>query len=130
MVRRGSARDQRGVTSLEFTLVMSMLIVVFLLMLQFALKVHAQRIATAAAEEGLADAASYTGSSAQGRATARAYLARLGTGLVDTQVAAGREADTAWVEVTGEAQPFLPFLPVHVEVRVQRRIEQFVEEGS
>lgn len=122
-----SARDS-GVTSVEFSLVMSMLIVVFLLMLQFTLRVHAQRLATAAAEEGLAAATAYSGSAASGENTTRSYLARLGPGLTGAEVQVSRGQRTAAVVVTGAAQEFLPFLDVRIQVRVQGPVEVFVEE--
>ena len=42
-----------GAMALEFMLVITAVIVVFLVMLQYAARAHAHRIATAAAEEGL-----------------------------------------------------------------------------
>lgn len=116
-------------TSVEFSLVMALLIVVFLLMLQFALRAHAQRVATAAAEEGLQAAAAYSGSAARGEAATRHYLERLDPGLTRARVQVRRDDRVAVVRVTAVAQRFLPFLDVHVSVRVEGPVERFVEEA-
>src|SRR5690349_5784597 len=60
-------RSERGAIAIEFMLVLSMLVVVFLVMLQYAVRAHAHRIVTAAAEEGLAATAAYDGSAEAGR---------------------------------------------------------------
>lgn len=121
-------RDERGAIAIEFMLVISMLLVVFLLMLQYALKAHAHRIASAAAEEGLVAATGYSGTAAQGRQVAREYVERLGPGLAATEVRAERGSRTASVMVAGNAEQFLPFLTVHVAVTLEGPVERFVEE--
>lgn len=61
MRRATRERNERGAMAIEFLLAITMLTLVFLLMLQYAVKVHAQRVATAAAEEALSAAAAYDG---------------------------------------------------------------------
>lgn len=113
--------------AIEFLLTMSMLIVVFLVMLQYAVKVHAERIATAAAEQGLAAAASYHGSTSDGERAANNLLTHLGPGLANSDVTAARTATTATVTVTGTVTQLIPFLPVNVTVRVEGPVERFVD---
>lgn len=112
--------------AIEFMLVISMLIVVFLLMLQYAVRAHAERVANAAAEQGLAATASYDGSSASGRSVTREYLSKLGPGLHDATVTAGRSPTTATVSVSGSVDQLIPFLTVTVHVRVRGPVERFV----
>ena len=128
MTRQQRSRDERGAIAIEFMLVMSMLLVVFLLMLQYAVRAHAEHIASAAAREGLAAAVAYDGSAAQGQQTAQRYLARLGPGLHGASVSAERGSNVAVVTVSGEAQQFIPFLTVDVRVRVEGPVERFVEQ--
>jgi Flp pilus assembly protein TadG len=123
---QGQVRDERGVMALEFLLVISMLIVVFLLMLQYAVRAHAQRIATAAAQEGLATASSYDGTASDGERTATQYLTSIGPGLASSHVSATRSATTATVTVTGEVDQLIPFLGVTVRVHVEGPVERFV----
>lgn len=119
-------RGERGVVAVEFLLVISMLIVVFLLMLQYAVRVHAERIASAAAQQGLGAATEYSGSAARGRHVATDYLTRLGPGLHDASVEASRTGATATVVVAGEVEQLIPFLDVHVRVAVHGPVERFV----
>ena len=119
-------RDERGALSIEFLLVISALILVFLLMLQYAMQAHAHRVAQAAAEEALAAASAYDGSAASGEAAGNHYLTDLGS-LSDTNVTVTRTGTTASVTVTGDGQQVLPFVPVHVSVHLQGPLEHFVE---
>ena len=121
-------RSERGAIAIEFMLVLSMLVVVFLLMLQYAVRAHAHRIATAAAEEGLATAAAYDGSAEAGRETAARYVDRLGPDLKGTVVTASRSATTARVGVSGEVEQLIPFLTVRVSAEVEGPVERFVED--
>ena len=120
-------RSERGAIAIEFMLVLSMLVVVFLVMLQYAVRAHAHRIATAAAEEGLATAAAYDGSAEAGRNTAENYVNDLGPNLKGTVVTASRSATTARVGVSGEVEQLIPFLTVRVSVQVEGPVERFVE---
>lgn len=123
-------RDERGVVAIEFMLVISMLIVVFLLMLQYAVRAHAERVAAAAAEEGLAAATTYDGTAGDGARVATDYLTRLRPGLNDTAVDASRNPTSATVTVSGNVEQLIPFLPVRVHVHVEGPVERFVEESA
>lgn len=126
MHRARRTRDERGSLSIEFLLVISALMLVFLLMLQYAMQAHAHRIAQAAAEEALAAASAYDGSAASGEATGEHYLNDLGS-LSATNVTVTRTESTATVTVTGDGQQVLPFVAVHVSVHLEGPIEHFVE---
>ena len=126
MHRARRTRDERGALSIEFLLVISALMLVFLLMLQYAMQAHAHRIAQAAAEEALAAASAYDGSAASGEATGEHYLGDLGS-LSATNVTVTRTGSTATVTVTGDGQQVLPFVAVHVSVHLEGPIEHFVE---
>ena len=124
-VRRHRGED--GVVAIEFMLVMGMLITVFLLTLQYAVRAHAERIATAAAEEGLAAAAAYQASAAEGHRTAVDYLAALGPRLHHPRVQVTRTTEHAAVRVSGEVDQLVPFLPVSVSVEVAGPVERWVQ---
>jgi hypothetical protein len=116
-----------GLIAIEFMLVKSMHIAVFLLTLQYAVRAHAERIATAAAEEGLAAAAAYRASAADGHRTAIDYLAALGPRLHHPRVQVTRTPEQATVRVSGEVDQLVPFLPVRVSVEVAGPVERWVE---
>ncbi len=122
-------RSERGAIGVEFMLIISMLIVVFLVMLQYAVRAHAHRIVTAAAEEGLAATAAYDGSAEEGRRTAQRFIDDLGQGVENAVVTASRSAATARVTVKGEVEEFVPFLTVEVSAEVEGPVERFVEEA-
>ena len=126
MSRRMPRRSERGAMAVEFMLVVSVLIAVFLLMLQYAVRAHAERIASAAADQGLAAASSYHGTPAVGRQVARDYLTRLGPGLHGASVAARRTNTFATITVSGKVDQLIPFLAVRVHVHVQGPVERFV----
>ena len=119
-------RDEQGAMAIEFMLVMSMLIVVFLLMLQYALKVHAERVAQAAADQALAAATAYDGSPTDGQAAGTAYLAGAGHTLLHPKISVTRTPTVASATVTGDVTAFIPFLPVSLSVHVQGPVEKFV----
>lgn len=120
-------RNERGALSIEFLLVIGALMLVFLVMLQYAVKAHAHRVAEAAAEEALAAAAAYDGSATAGQSAANHYLDDIGSDLANPQVQVNRNQTTAAVTVTGDVQPFIPFLSVHVYVHMEGPVEKFVE---
>ena len=119
-------RDERGAMAIEFMLVMSMLIVVFLLMVQYALKVHAERVAQAAADQALAAATAYDGSPTAGQAAGRSYLTGSGHTLLNPRISVTRTTTIASATVTGDVTAFIPLLPVSVSVHVQGPVEKFV----
>lgn len=123
-VRR--TRDERGALSIEFLLVITALMLVFLLMLQVAVKAHARRVAEAAAEEALAAASAYDGDAATGAEVGRRTLTDLGN-LSHTTVTVHRSATTVSVTVAGDVEQLMPLLPVHVTVRLEGPVEHFVE---
>lgn len=122
-------RNERGALAIEFMLVLGMFVVVFLVMLQYAVREHAERIASAAAEEGLAAAAAYDGSAEDGRRAAEQYVHGLSPALQNASVSVTRSATSARVEVTGEVEQLAPFLPVRVTVEVRGPVERFVGDG-
>jgi hypothetical protein len=126
MLRVRRSRDERGALSIEFLLVISALMLVFLLMLQYAMQAHANRVAQAAAEEALVTASAYDGSVLAGEAAGNRYLNDLGS-LSNGNVTVFRTGDTASVTVTGDGQQVLPFVPVNVSVHLEGPIEHFVE---
>ena len=126
MHRARRTRDERGALSIEFLLVISALMLVFLVMLQYAVTAHAHRAAEVAAEEALAAASAYDGTAASGKQAGNHTLSDLGA-LSNTTVVVTRSGTTASATVTGDVEQLIPFLPVHVTVHIEGPVEQFVE---
>lgn len=113
--------------AIEFLLVVGTLMLIFLVMLQYALRAHAHRVAEAAAEEALAAAAAYEGTTASGQTAAKDTLHDLGDDLRHPTVVVTRNQTQATATVKGDVQPFIPFLSVHVTVHLESPVEKFVE---
>ena len=127
MARTRRIRDQRGALSIEFLAVIGVLILVFLIMLQYAVAAHAHRIAQAAAEQALATASAYDGTTTAAEQTGKEYLANLGTDITNPTITATRTPQTASVTITGDVRQLVPFLPVHLSIHLRGPVEHFVD---
>src|SRR5215216_5743629 len=108
--RLGSARSERGSTSVQMVILMPVLFSVMFLGLQAALFYHARTVAIAAAQEGARAAGSETGSAPEGIAAAAAFIAAAGGADVieGASVSGRRSAATATVTVSGTSLSVLP----------------------
>jgi hypothetical protein len=101
-----------------------------MLVVQFALWQHAQHVASAAAQEGARAARLEGGTRAAGATTARAFVDALGSAIVlRPRVTAVRDADSARVEVDGEAITLVPWLHLPVRAVAQAPTERFRPEA-
>jgi Flp pilus assembly protein TadG len=116
-------RRERGSASVELVVAAPLMLLLIMMVVQFAMWAHATHIAQAAANSGVQTARAYHSSADAGRAQASSVLDQLaGTVLTGTRVDARRDATTATVTVTGDAAAVLPglHLPVHVSVTAPR----------
>ncbi len=122
---RGSAHEG-GAATAELVIAIPLLLLLVLLVVQFALWQHAVHVADAAAQEGARAARLQGGTAAEGEARARVFLAQLSpTILAHPEVVARRDADSARVEVAGEALVLVPGLHLPVRVASQGSVERF-----
>ena len=128
MRRAHLARDERGALSIEFLLVLGAFLVVFLVMLQLAVRAHADRVATAAAEDALAAASAYDGTVSAGESAGNRSLSGSTPNSTTPRSAVTRSSTTATATVKGAVPQLIPFLPVDVTVHLEGPVEQFVEE--
>ncbi|MGH9154419.1 MAG: TadE/TadG family type IV pilus assembly protein [Acidimicrobiales bacterium] len=123
MVRR---YDQRGQASVEWVLVLPLLMLLVLTGVQVALWAHAGHIATAAAQEGVVVARSVSGSADAGESRARNVLDQMGRRLVeDPDVAATLTPTSARVDVRGRAIAIIPLLRLGVHGQATSPLEAF-----
>ncbi len=122
----GDRRAERGAATTELVVATPLLLLLVLLVVQFALWEHAIHIADAAAQEGARAARLEGGTAADGAERAREFLAQLSpTILVHPQVTARRTADTAQVEITGQVMAVLPGMRLPVRATSQGVVEVF-----
>jgi Flp pilus assembly protein TadG len=124
-------REDRGAGTVELALATSALLLILLSIVQFALWSHATHVAQAAASQGLAAARVQDGTAADGDGAAQRMLDQLGDGpLINTNVAATRDATSASVRVTGEAASIVPLLRLPVHAEAFGSVERFVPMGG
>jgi Flp pilus assembly protein TadG len=103
--RRAVRGDERGSVSAELVLATPLLLVLIMGVVQFALWQHAEHVADAVAQQGLAVGRLQGETAAAGQVEAQSVLDQLGTGvLVGPDITATRTATTTTVVVTGHAE--------------------------
>ncbi|TYB48386.1 pilus assembly protein [Actinomadura chibensis] len=126
---RLSLRSDAGVTAMEWALLTPVLILLMMVVVQFAMVFHARHVALAAAQSGARVARTAPlGDGWQGAATAKASgdVRKIGPELLSgLQVQAGEADDERWVEVSGTAVSVIPFMTFHVSQRSRGPIECF-----
>jgi Flp pilus assembly protein TadG len=119
-------KDQRGAGTVELVVATPVLLLLILLIAQFALYMHATHIAQAAASEALSATRVSGGSAAAGNAVGQRVLAQLGGGpLQDSSVNAQRDGVRASVTVTGTVASVLPFLTLSTHAEAVGAVEKF-----
>jgi Flp pilus assembly protein TadG len=129
--RRGWRSDE-GAGAVEMVIAVPLLMLLILLVVQFALWAHASAVAQATAEEALAAARVQGGSAAAGQQRAHQVLAQIGGAvLAGPRIIVTRSPVTATVQITGTAERVLPVpgLAVPVTVTVTGPVERFVPGG-
>jgi Flp pilus assembly protein TadG len=122
-------RGDRGAGAAEIVIAVPLLMLLILLIVQFAIWAHASSVAQATAEEALAAARVQGGSAAAGQQRAAQVLGQIGSSvLISPHVSVTRTAGTATVQITGTAEEVLPVpgltFPVHITVTGP--VERFV----
>jgi Flp pilus assembly protein TadG len=115
-----------GAVTAELVIATPLLLVLVLLVVQFALWQHGLHVATAAAEEGERAARLEGGTAAAGAARARQFLATLGPNVVVApKITAQRGPATARVEIHATAQRLVPWLSLPIHAVAEGPLEQF-----
>lgn len=124
-------RRQDGSVSAELVIGTPLLMLLVLVVVQFALWQHAQHIAEAAAQRGAQAARLAGGTDTEGAAVAQSATAQLGANLiVGPQVTVSRASDTVHVEVSGTAETVVPFLSLPVRAVADGPVERFTTPGG
>lgn len=114
---RGNARGgDRGAVSVQLVIAAPLLLLQLLLVVQFAVYLHASHVAQSSAAQALAAARAEGATAVDGDAQAAAVLNQLGHGLLlEPEVSVVRGAARVRVEITGVAETVVPplRLPVH-----------------
>lgn len=118
--------DDRGSATAELAVATPLLLLMVMLIVQFALWSHASHVAQAAAAQGLAAARTVAGTGADGTREASALLSQLAGGpLADPLVDTTRDATSVTVTVSGTVTPVVPFLVLPVRAVAVGPVERF-----
>lgn len=121
-----SKRDESGAAATEVALLTPLLLLILMLIVQFALWEHATHVAKAAALEGVGSARLEGASVADGERRANVMLDQLGDRLITgTHVTVTRTATVATVSVTGTVQEVVPGMHLPVKATSTAPVEAF-----
>ena len=119
--------DESGSAATELVIIMPAVMLLIMLVVQFALYYHGANVATAAAQDAVRAARVEAGSVGAGRNRADALLARSGGGTLEgAQVSVSRDGRRVHVEVTGEVASVIPGVHLHITRDADGPIEQFL----
>jgi Flp pilus assembly protein TadG len=119
--------DESGSAATELVIIMPAVMLLIMLVVQFALYYHGANVATAAAQDAVRAARVEAGSVGAGRNRADALLARSGSGTLEgAQVSVSRDGRRVHVEVTGEVASVIPGVHLHITRDADGPIEQFL----
>lgn len=124
-LRRRRGRDDRGLTTVELTIVAPLLFWWLMLIVQYGLWWHAKQVANAAAAEAVDVAQTPDGTAADGDAAARDFLAESGN-LRNVAVTVDRGTEVVTVQVQGDAPRLVPGWSWGVTARSEAPVERFV----
>jgi len=121
------APGEGGVATLEAVLVFPVLLLLLMIVFQFALWYNANELATAAAQDGARSARVVGGTAQMGIDRANSLLDESGRSLLlDRQVSAERDAAHARVEVRAVCIALVPGLHLTIDAVADSGTEQFV----
>ena len=123
-------RNEIGALSIEFVLVMSVIVGLFTLMLAYGVRSYSKQVVTQAAQEGLAAAERYGATAAEGQAAAEHEIHVLGGDLSNVSIEVTYADQTATVLVSGDAPTLIPLVRMHVATQVSAPVEQFAPPGA
>jgi Flp pilus assembly protein TadG len=131
--RAGRPHGERGAGSAEMVIAVPALMLLILMIVQFAIWAHATHVAQATAEEALAATRVQGGTAAAGQQRAHQVLSQIGSAaLVAPQVTVTRTTRTATVQITATAEKVIPVpeLTLPIQITVTGPVERFVPDTS
>lgn len=120
------AKNEWGAAVVQLTILVPALMLMLMLVVQFALMLHARNIAEQAAQEGAAQARKFDGSAAVGHERAMKLLATTTGTLRDATVDVARTTDSASATVSGRVVSVVPFLHLTVSESAEGPVEKYV----
>lgn len=117
-------RNDRGSSTVEFVIGAALMVMLLLVIVQFALYFHMRSVAQTAARHGLDSVRVIDGSEQAGITAANEFLDQGGSSLQDRDVTAARTVVTSSMSVSGTVVSLIPGLNLRVEVTVDAPTER------
>ena len=131
LLRRALVRDERGAVSAELVIATPLLLLLIMGVIQFALWEHAEHIATAVAQQGVAVGRLQDETAAAGQQQAQSVLDQLGPSvLTGTTITATRTDAMTTVTVTGHAESIIGLFALPVKATAAGATEIFTVPGQ
>lgn len=122
-----SGNNERGDTMVQTVIVAPVLFLLIMGVLQFALVAHAQNVAEAAAQEGVAAARRFDAKASDGVVEANSALDTLGARMLsERQVSVDRSQTRATVTVTGRVLSLIPGVKPSINETASGPVERYV----
>jgi Flp pilus assembly protein TadG len=119
--------DEAGIATVEAVLVFPVLLLVIMVVFQFALWYHASGLATAAAQDGARAARAEGATARDGQDRANGLLDQTGRSILQGRhVVVSRTSASTRVEVSGTCIALVPGLHLPVDAVVESGTERFV----
>jgi len=125
--RTRAGREEQGAAAVEFLLLAPLLLLITLLLIQWAIRLEAQRVVGAAAREGAVATGRWDGSEEIGRQTALDYLTSLDPQLQNRTARASLGRQQATVTVEADVLSLIPGIDLHVASTATVPTERFAE---
>ena len=117
---------QRGSATVEFVIGTAVMVLLLMVVVQFALYFHTRAVVTTAARRGVDQARIIDGTTSDAVGATTQFLDQAGGGLENRGVNASRTADTATVTVHGEVVSVVPGLHLPIDVTVESPVERIL----
>ncbi|MGH9055263.1 MAG: TadE/TadG family type IV pilus assembly protein [Acidimicrobiales bacterium] len=128
---RAVVRDERGAVAAELVIATPLLLLLIMGVIQFALWQHAEHIASAVAQQGVAVGRLQGETAAGGQAQARTVLDQLGSSvLAGADITATRTDATTTITVTGHAESIVGIFSLPVKAVAVGPTEQYTTEAG
>jgi Flp pilus assembly protein TadG len=128
---RSQVRDERGAVAAELVVATPFLLLMIMTVIQFALWQHAEHVAEAVAQQGLAVGRLQGESAEAGQSEAQSVLDQLGSGvLVGPKITATRTAATTTIVVTGHAVSAVGLFSLPVKAIAIGPTEAYTDPGQ
>jgi Flp pilus assembly protein TadG len=123
--RRGGA-GERGSSTVEFVIGAAVMVLLLMVVVQFALYFHMRAVVTTAARHGVDQARVVDGTTGDAIGATDQFLDQAGGGLEHRGVSASRSTTRATVTVHGEVVSVVPGLHLPVDVTVEAPAERLL----